>query len=151
MSAVSPPTPEDPEQLRARLAEMTALVERQNSVLLSLTAERDHFRAAYEEAEAERQKLDRILQQLNRAQSGPKSERLDPDQFQLALENVEQDLAAAAAAREEAAAGNPGEARRKRRAPANAYWATCPGIWSARRSVSSRRTRPARAAAAPCT
>jgi transposase len=125
MSAAFPPFPEDSDPLRARLAAMAALLERQNSVLVSLmlerdglAAERDHFRAAYEEAEAERRRLDEVLQQLKRAQSGPKSERLDPDQFQLALENVEQDLAATAVAREEAAADSPEEARRKRRAPA---------------------------------
>src|SRR3954465_1192771 len=118
------PFPEDPDPLRAKLIDTIVLLERQNSVLVSLilerdglAAERDHFKAAYEEAEAERRRLDEVLQQLRRAQSGPKSERLDPDQFQLALENVEQDLAAAVA-REEAAACNPEEARRKRRAPA---------------------------------
>lgn len=112
---------------------MTALVERQGSVLASLQEERDsaiserdrlkeerdHFKAAYEEAEAERQRLDEFLQQVLRRQSGPKSERLDPEQFQLALENIEQDRATAAAAAEEAAAGNPEESRRRRRrAPA---------------------------------
>src|SRR5512135_3396211 len=125
--------PEDPDQLRAKLAEMTALVERQGSVLASLQEERDsaiserdrlkeerdHFKAAYEEAEAERQRLDEFLQQVLRRQSGPKSERLDPEKFQLALENIEQDRVTAAAAAEEAAAGNPEESRRRRRrAPA---------------------------------
>jgi transposase len=125
MPAAFLPAPEENEQLRAKLAEMAALLEQQNAALISLTqerdelaAERDHFKAAYEEAEADRQRLDELLQQLKRAQSGPKSERLDPDQFQLALENVEQDLATVAAAREDAAAGPPGEAQRKRRVPA---------------------------------
>lgn len=84
----------------------------------ALREERDHFKAAYEEVEAERQRLDAVLQQLLRRQSDPKSERLDPEQFQLALETIEQDLATAAAAGEEAATGNPEEARRRRRAPA---------------------------------
>jgi chromosome segregation ATPase len=91
MSADPAPRQEDSERLRTQLAEMMAQVEQQNSALLSLTlerdelaAERDHFKAAYEEAEAERRRLDEVLQQLKRAQSGPKSERLDPDQFQLA-------------------------------------------------------------------
>jgi transposase len=125
MFADPSPFPEDPDPLRAKLIDTIVLLERQNSVLVSLmlerdglAAERDHFKVAYEEAEAERRRLDEVLQQLRRAQSGPKSERLDPDQFQLALENLEQDLAATAAAREEAAACNPEEARRKRRAPA---------------------------------
>ncbi|WP_162801405.1 IS66 family transposase [Azospirillum brasilense] len=95
---------------------MAALLHAKEMALVALQGERDHFKAAYEEAEAERQRLDEVLQQLKRAQSGPKSERLDPEQFQLALENVEQDLATAAAAREEAAVDTPGEGRR--RAPA---------------------------------
>lgn len=81
-----------------------------------LEAERDHFRSAYEEAEAERQRLDNVFQQLLRRQSGPKSERLDPEQFQLALENIEQDRATASAAGEEAA-GDPDGSRRRKRAP----------------------------------
>lgn len=61
----------------------------------------------------------RVLQKLLRRQAGPKSERLDPDQFQLALEAIEQDQATAATAAEEAAAGTPDESRRRRRkAPA---------------------------------
>jgi len=84
----------------------------------ALREERDHFKSAYEEAEAERPRLDGVFQQLLRRQAGPKSERLDPEQFQLALENIEQDRATAAAG-EEAAAGDPEEARRQRkRAPA---------------------------------
>jgi transposase len=103
--------PEDPAQLRARLIEVTARLE-------ILQAERDHFKAAFEEAEAERQRLDLVLKQLNRAQFGPKSERLDPEQFQLTLETVEQEIAAATAARDDAAAGGTEETRRRRRAPA---------------------------------
>jgi hypothetical protein len=63
MSATFLPVPEENEQLRAKLAEMVALLEQQNAALISLTqeqdglaAERDHFKAAYEEAEADRQR-----------------------------------------------------------------------------------------------
>jgi len=131
--------PEDPDQLRTKLMEMMAAnnalreerdhfkaayeeVEAERSHLKvayeEAETERNHLKVAYQEAEAERQRLDAVLQQLLRRQSGPKSERLDPEQFQLALENIEQDLATAAAAGEEAATGNPEEARRRRRAPA---------------------------------
>ena len=61
-------------------------------------AERDHFKGAFEEADAERQRLELVIRQLLRAQFGRKSERLDPEQFQLTLENLEQEIAAAKAA-----------------------------------------------------
>lgn len=109
---------QDPDQLLAKLVEMAAVMEQKESALLSLQAERDHFKAAYEEAEAERKRLDDVLQQLRRRQSGPASERLDPDQFQLALENIEQDLAGATAAREDVSASPAEGAGRRRRAPA---------------------------------
>ncbi len=115
---------EDDDQLRAKLAAMIALVQQKETAFSALQgerdrleAERDHFKGAYEEAEAERQRLDALLQQLLRRQTGPKSERLDPEPFQLALETIEQDLATTAAAAEEATVGNTEEARR-RRAPA---------------------------------
>lgn len=126
---------QDPDQLRAKILEMEAalaMAQQERDELIAALAERDywkakreqaealrdHFKAAYEEAEAERQRLDHLLQQVLRRQSGPKSERLDPEQFQLALENIELDLASAAAAAEEAVAGTAEEARRRRRAPA---------------------------------
>jgi len=147
--------PEDLDQLRAKLSEMASLIEQQDSALVSLQkerdaleAERDHFKVAYEEAEAERQRLDDVFQKLLRRQSGPKSERLDPEQFQLALENVEQDRATATAAGEEAAAGDPDESRRRR---PSGPWGTCPSTSRTTRSASSPRTRRARAAAGPCT
>src|SRR3982751_2041446 len=88
-----------PDQFLARLIEMEALVERQRAALNALETERDHFKSAFEEADAERQRLELIIQQLIRAQFGRKSERWDPEQFQLALENVEQEIAATKAAR----------------------------------------------------
>lgn len=138
--------PKDPDQLRTMLMDMVfasqqqkALLEQRETALASLildrdatAAERDHFKdayeeaeaershlkVAYEEAEAERRRLDDVLQKLLRRQHGPKSERLDPEQFQLALETIEQDQATTATAAEEAAAGTPEESRRRRKAPA---------------------------------
>ena len=57
-----------------------------------------------------------MIRQLLRAQFGRKSERLDPEQFQLTLENLEQDIAAAKAAQEGPQGGDAN--RRPRRAPA---------------------------------
>ena len=47
-----------------------------------------------------------MIRQLQRGQFGRRSERLDPDQLQLGLEDLEQTAAAAEAAQEEAAARN---------------------------------------------
>src|SRR5690349_10684028 len=106
----------NPDQLKARLIEMEALVERQRVALNVLEAERDHFRGAFEEADAERQRLELVVRQLVRAQFGRRSERLDPEQFQLTLENVEQEIAAVRATGQNAEDGE--EHRRPRRAPA---------------------------------
>src|SRR3954453_21313980 len=106
----------NPDQFLARLIEMEALVERQRAALNALEAERDHFKGAFEEADAERQRLELVVRQLVRAQFGRKSERLDPEQFQLSLENVEQEIAAIKAARQDAEESE--ENRRPRRAPA---------------------------------
>lgn len=95
---------------------MEALVERQRVALNALEAERDHFKGAFEEADAERQRLELVVRQLVRAQFGRKSERLDPEQFQLTLENVEQEIAAVKATGQDAEDGE--ENRRPRRAPA---------------------------------
>ena len=95
---------------------------------------------------AELEKLQLAIKQLIRARYGRKSERVDPEQLQLALEGLEQEVGAVAA-REEAEAPADPRARTRRSATA----ATCRPIWSATRSSSTSPTRPARAAAARCT
>lgn len=98
---------------------MMTLIDQKDVLLDTVTGERNHFKAAFEEAEAERQRLVHLIKQLQRAQFGRKSERLDPDQLQLALENVEQDAAGAAAASEDTSGGESGAGEtRRRRAPA---------------------------------
>src|SRR3954462_10145714 len=106
----------NPDQLLARLIETEGLIERQRAALNALETERDHFKSAFEEADAERQRLELVIRQLDRAQFGRKSERLDPEQFQLTLENLEEEIAAATAPRQEAEDAE--ENRRPRRAPA---------------------------------
>src|SRR3954467_15823476 len=100
MSTGHPKDKPNPDQLLARLIEMENLVERQTSALNALEMERDHFKGAFEEADAERQRLELVIRQLLRAQFGRKSERLDPERRQLTLENLEQEIAAAKAAQE---------------------------------------------------
>jgi transposase len=114
--------PEDmpnPDQLLARLIEIEALVARQRAALNALETERNHFKGAFEEADAERQRLELVVRQLVRAQFGRKSERLDPEQFQLTLENIEQEVAAAKTAQQDAEDSHG--KRRHRRAPAQRH------------------------------
>ena len=106
--------PQDPDRLRTKLIEVSGLFEKQSVAFTAMQDQRDHFKVAFEEADAERQRLELVIKQLLRAQFGRKSERLDPEQFQLAFENLEQDLAAATAAQEDAG----GNAAARRRAPA---------------------------------
>lgn len=87
--------------------DLTALpedVETLHQLIGDLVRERDSARA---EAEAEIARLRRILKTLQRMQFGRRSERLDPDQLQLGLEDVATDLAEL----EEAAARNEGRQR----------------------------------------
>ena len=78
--------------------------------MILLLAERDA-------AQAEIEKLRLLIRQLQRGQFGRRSERLDPDQLQLGLEDLEQTAAAAEAAQEEllrgAATPRPPRSRRR--------------------------------------
>ena len=59
-----------------------------------LRAERDTFRTERDTANAGVEKLQLIIKQLTRSRYGAPSEKLDPDQLQLGLEEVEQSLGA---------------------------------------------------------
>jgi transposase len=110
----------DPSRLLQHLQRMTEVVTQQNASLVSLQAkhntvlaerdtartERDLIREEHEAAQAEIEKLRLLIRQLQRGQFGRRSERLDPDQLQLGLEDLEQTVAAAEVAQEEAAARN---------------------------------------------
>jgi len=75
---------------RDELLLLASSVMEQNS---SLASERDHFRS-------ENEKLVLIIKQLQRSRFGRRSEKLDPDQLQFGLEDVEQDRASEDAARD---------------------------------------------------
>jgi transposase len=83
VSAGENPSPIDFATLQARLA--AALAARDAAI-----AERD-------QALSQNDRLMHLLRQLQRMQFGRKSEKLDPDQFALALEDVEQAIAASQA------------------------------------------------------
>src|SRR3954470_6510511 len=126
----------DPSRLLQHLQRMTEVVTQQNASLVSLQAkhntvlaerdaartERDLLREEHEAAQAEVEKLRLLIRQLQRGQFGRRSEKLDPDQLQLGLKDLEQTVAAAEAAQEEVAARN-GTPRRP--GFGDATWAPC--------------------------
>src|SRR5260370_30649529 len=84
VSAAANQPPPDINALEARLA--GALAERDTAIIERDAALRQNDRLAH------------LLRQLQRMQFGRRSEKLDPDQFALALEDIEQVVAARAAA-----------------------------------------------------
>src|SRR6516165_6366052 len=89
---------QNPALLQARLAALTSMLETQNSAVEQLRVEREAFRAERDTANAEVEKLQLIIKELMCSRYGARSEKLDPDQLQLALEEVAQSLGAAQAA-----------------------------------------------------
>jgi transposase len=111
---------QDPEQLLQQLRELAQVVAHQNAALAALQTERDAAvdqrdtaRAEHDAAQVEIEKLKLLIRQLQRGRFGRRSERLDPDQLQLGLEDLEQTMAAAEAA-QEAAAAKDGASRPRR-------------------------------------
>jgi transposase len=105
--------PRDPEWLLQQMQQMAEVVAAERSRVAALEIERDTVLAEREAvcaerdaAQAEIEKLRLLIRQLQRGQFGRRSEKLDPDQLQLGLEDLEQTAAAAEAAQEEVAARN---------------------------------------------
>src|SRR5215207_2610107 len=110
----------DPDRLLQHLQRMTEVVAQQNASIASLQAEHnavmaerdavrtecDLVREERDAAQAEIEKLRLLIRQLQRGQFGRRSERLDPDQLKLGLEDLEQAVAAAEAAQEAASKGS---------------------------------------------
>src|SRR4051794_3265887 len=124
MSLALDDLPRDPDWLLQQLRQVAevAATERSRNIALEIerdtvTAERDAVRAERDAAQAEIEKLRLLIRQLQRGQFGRRSERLDPDQLQLGLEDLEQTAAAAEAAQDGVAArsGTPRAPRVRRR------------------------------------
>src|SRR3954469_2086996 len=124
MSLALDDLPRDPDWLLQQLRQVAevAATERSRNIALEIerdtvTAERDAVRAERDAAQAEIEKLRLLIRQLQRNRFGRRSERLDPHQLQLGLEDLEQTVAAAEAAQEEAAtrSGTPRPPRVRRR------------------------------------
>src|ERR671910_2927298 len=92
----------DPELLLQQLRHMAEVVAAERSRIGALEIERDTVLAERDAAQAEIEKLRLLVRRLQRGRFGRRSERLDPDQLQLGLEDLEQTVAAAEAAQEAA-------------------------------------------------
>src|SRR4051812_37982999 len=106
--------PRDPDWLLQQLRHMAEVVAAERSRISTLEVERDTVlveldtarterdlvREERDAAQAEIEKLRLLIRQLQRGQFGRRSEKLDPGQLQLGLEDLEQTAAAAEAAQE---------------------------------------------------
>src|SRR3954451_22726855 len=107
MSLALDDLPRDPEWLLLlRLQHMTEVVAAERSRSTVLKIERDTVLAERDAAQAEIEKLRLLIRQLQRGRFGRRSERLDPDQLRLGLEDLEQTAGATAAAQEGGAPGD---------------------------------------------
>src|SRR5215210_121215 len=131
MSLTSGDLPHDPKQMLQHLRRTAEIVAAQSARIATLEiefdtvlterdaarTEQDTLRAERDVAQAEIEKLRLLIRQLQRGRFGRRSEKLDPDQLQLGLEDLEQTVAAAEAAQEEVAArsSTPRTPRARRR------------------------------------
>jgi transposase len=117
MSLALDDLPRDPEWLLQQLRHMAEVVAAERSRISALEIERDTVLAERDAAQAEIDKLRLLIRQLQRGQFGRRSERLDPDQLQLGLEDLEQTAAAAEATQEASTRSNgiPRPPRTRRR------------------------------------
>lgn len=95
MSSAPEPLPNDNAVLRAMLVAAWAERDAERAEKVQLVAERDQLAA-------QNDRLRHLLRQLQRMQFGRRSERLDPDQLNLALEDLEQAVAETEAQQEKA-------------------------------------------------
>jgi transposase len=105
--------------LRRMVSERDAAIVERDAMLAERIAELARVRAEAETHAAEIDKLRFLIRQLQRSIYGPRSEKIDPDQLQLSLEDLEQSVATTEAAQEAADAQTPGGRRRSRPRQAN--------------------------------
>src|SRR4051812_14544946 len=117
MSLALDDLPRDPDWLLQQLRQVAEVAATERSRNIALEIERDTVMTERDAAQAEIEKLRLLIRQLQRNRFGRRSERLDPDQLQLGLEDLEQAAAAAEAAQEEVTArsGTPRPPRGRRR------------------------------------
>src|SRR3954454_23508960 len=117
MSLALDDLPRDPDWLLQQLRQVAEVAATERSRNIALEIERDTVMAERDAAQAEIEKLRLLIRQLQRNRFGRRSEKLDPDQLQLGLEDLEQTAAAAEAAQEAATKGSdaPRPPRSRRR------------------------------------
>src|ERR687890_802648 len=111
MSLTLDDLPRDPDRLLQQLQQMNEVIAAQNASFLSLRARHDAVLVERDAAQAEIEKLRLLVRQLQRGRFGRRSEKLDPDQLQLGLEDLEQATAAAEAAQETTTGSGGGASR----------------------------------------
>ena len=89
---------ENADQLPTDIAALHALIATTRAERDAALAERDAAMAERDQALSQNDRLRHLLRQLERAQFGRRSEKLDPDQLHLAFEDIEQAIAASEAA-----------------------------------------------------
>src|SRR3954452_2399894 len=129
MSSVLDGVQPEPDPLLLHLQRLTEVITQQNATIAALRTERDTVYSKHQAAQAEIEKLQLLIQRLQRGQFGRRSERLDPDQLQLGLEDLEQTIAAAEAAQDAASkSSNPPRPPRLRRRNLGALPAHLPRV-----------------------
>jgi len=102
----------------SEIAQLAADIEALHALVAAARAERDAAIAERDHALSQIDRLRHLLRQLQRAQFGRRSEKLDPEQLLLALEDIEQAIAGNEAAddkKDPVAARARGEKRRANR------------------------------------
>src|SRR3954462_3235165 len=135
MSLALDDLPRDPDWLLQQLQQVAEVAANERSRTFPLERARDTARAGgdavgagRDAAQAEIEKLRLLIRQLQRGRFGRRSEKLDPDQLQLGLEDLEQAAAAAEAAQEEVAKGSTPRVPRVRRRNLGALPAHLPRV-----------------------
>jgi transposase len=128
MSLALDDLPRDPDWLLQQLQQAAEVAATERSRNIALEIERDTVMAERDAAQAEIEKLRLLIRQLQRGRFGRRSEKLDPDQLQLGLEDLEQAAAAAEAAQEEVAKGSTPRVPRVRRRNLGALPAHLPRV-----------------------
>jgi transposase len=108
--------------------QLTTEIDALQALVATARAERDAAIAERDHALSQMDRLRHLLRQLQRAQFGRRSEKLDPDQLQLAIEDIEQAIAANEAAEDKKAPAVARKCADKRRADRGAIPAHLPRI-----------------------
>src|SRR4051794_23664445 len=129
MSSVLDGVQSEPDPLLFQLQRLTEVITQRNATIAALRTECDTAYSKHQAAQAEIEKLRLLIRQLQRGQCGRRSERLDPDQLQLGLEDLEQTIAAAEAAQDAATkSSDPPRPPRSRRRNLGALPAHLPRV-----------------------